>query len=78
MPTVLRIGPYRFLFYSADRGEPPHIHVKRDDFEAKFWLTPVGLASNIGFAPHELRVIEKLVVRNNELLLRSWHDNFAQ
>jgi len=43
MPTVLRIGPYRFHFYSREGTEPPHIHVARDDFEAKFWLQPVGL-----------------------------------
>lgn len=36
MPTVLRIGPYRFFFYSGDGGEPPHIHVERDDAIAKF------------------------------------------
>jgi hypothetical protein len=29
MPTILRIGPYRF-FYSADCDEPAHIHVERD------------------------------------------------
>ena len=27
MPTVLRIGPYRFYFYSLDPNEPPHIHI---------------------------------------------------
>jgi len=27
MPTILRIGPYRFYFYSNEKGEPPHIHV---------------------------------------------------
>jgi hypothetical protein len=26
-PTVLREGPYRFFFFSSDRGEPRHIHV---------------------------------------------------
>lgn len=24
MPTVLRIGPYAFVFFSSDRGEPAH------------------------------------------------------
>lgn len=38
MPTVMRIGPYRLFFYSADGGEPPHIHVERDDRIAKLWL----------------------------------------
>ncbi|MBW6456390.1 MAG: DUF4160 domain-containing protein [Trueperaceae bacterium] len=28
-PTVLRDGPYRFFFFSNERGEPPHIHVQR-------------------------------------------------
>jgi hypothetical protein len=43
MPTVLRSGPYRFFFYTGDGGEPPHVHVERDDCEAKFWLDPVRL-----------------------------------
>jgi hypothetical protein len=36
MPTVLRIGPYRFYFYSHDGAEPRHIHVERDGQSAKF------------------------------------------
>jgi hypothetical protein len=36
MPTVLRLGPYRFFFYAGDGVEPPHVHVERDDDTAKF------------------------------------------
>jgi hypothetical protein len=36
MPTVLRVGPYQFFFYSTDGKEPPHIHVERDDDVAKY------------------------------------------
>jgi hypothetical protein len=61
MPTVMRIGPYRFHFYSREGNEPPHIHVARDDFEAKFWLDPVSPAANYGFRPAELRDIHRLV-----------------
>jgi len=43
MPTVLRTGPYRFFFVSLDRGEPPHIHVRRESMVAKFWLDPISL-----------------------------------
>ena len=46
MPTVLRVGAYRFFFYSADAGEPPHIHVGRDDNVAKFWLDPLRLVTS--------------------------------
>ena len=38
MPTVVRLGPYRLFFYSADRDEPPHIHVEREGSGAKFWI----------------------------------------
>lgn len=62
MPTVLRIGPYRFCFYSHDLiDEPPHVHVDRNDLSAKFWLNPIALASNLGFNARELRAIEKVV-----------------
>ena len=33
MPTILRIGPYRFHFYSREDNEPAHIHIERDDLE---------------------------------------------
>jgi hypothetical protein len=49
MPTVLRSGPYRVFFYSADREEPPHVHVARDDCYAKFWLDPARLDQSTGF-----------------------------
>jgi hypothetical protein len=42
-------GPYRLYFYSHEGNEPPHIHVDRDDWSAKFWLEPVALAVNLGF-----------------------------
>ncbi len=43
MPTVKIIGPYRFHFYSSDHGEPAHVHVQRDEANAKFWLDSVRL-----------------------------------
>lgn len=58
MPTVLRVGRFRFHFFSNERQEPPHIHVKAADDEAKFWLDPIGLASYRGFNSAELTQIE--------------------
>lgn len=76
MPTVLRIGPYRFFFYSNEDGEPPHIHVKASGREAKFWLEPIGLAYNYGYRSDELNRIEKLVIENHTLLLEAWNEYF--
>jgi hypothetical protein len=76
MPTVMRVGPYRFHFYSREGNEPPHIHVAREDMEAKFWLRPVGLAANYGFVKGELSKIQKLVEEHCQKLMESyieWH-----
>jgi hypothetical protein len=78
MPTVLRSGPYRFFFYAGDGSEPPHVHVERDNAEAKFWLSPVRLERSQGFSAKELRTIESLTKENQETLLESWNDFFTE
>ena len=77
MPTALRVGPYRFFFYSADADEPPHVHVERDDRAAKFWIDPVRLVVSGGFGRAELREIQRLVVRNEHALMEAWRGFFA-
>lgn len=72
MPTVLRVGPYRFHFYSREGGEPPHIHVAREEMEAKFWLRPVALAVNYGYSAAELRDIRRLVEEHCQKLLDAY------
>jgi hypothetical protein len=74
MPTVLRIGPFRFHFYSDESNEPPHIHVRSPAGECKFWLEPVRLARNRGIAVHDLRVIERLVFEHLLLLVQRFHE----
>ncbi len=69
-------GPYRFFFYSADGGEPPHIHIERDNQIAKFWLSPIRLAQSGGFRRSDLRAIERLVVEHQEELIESWNEFF--
>jgi hypothetical protein len=76
MPTVLRIGPYRFFFYAGDRDEPLHIHVERDNSLAKFWLDPVSLQTNGRFSRTETSRIQNLVEDNRETLVRSWNEFF--
>jgi hypothetical protein len=79
MPTVLQEGPYRFFFYSRESNEPPHVHVKRDRNEAKFWLDPtVELAGNWGFARHELNELGRTVEAHRQAFLEQWHEHFGQ
>ena len=77
MPTVLRIGPYRFYFYSHEPNEPPHIHVERDEFSAKFWIKNVSLASNLGFRPSELTKLHELVMKHQKQFLEEWYGYFG-
>ncbi len=77
MPTALRVGPYRFFFYAGDREEPPHMHVERDDNVVKFWLEPIRLQSNRGFARAELGRIQKLLEEHQQELIKAWHDYFG-
>lgn len=77
MPTVLRIGAYRYYFYSNEKGEPPHIHVQRERFLAKFWLNPVALAGSKGFASHELRSIQQHVEENRKIFLEAWNEHIG-
>jgi hypothetical protein len=74
MPTVLRIGPYRFHFYSNEGSEPPHIHVRGPNGECKFWLAPVLLADGGAIRAQELRSIERLVHEHQAQLIEAWND----
>jgi hypothetical protein len=77
MPTVLRIGRFRFFFFSNEGREPPHVHVKAGGDEAKFWLDPVGLAANYGFNGRELNEIERLVRQHQVQLVEAWNEHWA-
>jgi hypothetical protein len=78
MPTVFRAGRFRFFFYSNEGEEPPHIHVKAGDDEAKFWLFPVDLAVNYGFNQRELNDIHRLVEEHQDGFLEAWNEYFAE
>jgi hypothetical protein len=72
MPTVLRIGSFRFHFYSDERNEPPHIHVATPDAECKFWLSPILLARNKGVPQHVVREMERLVFEHQAELMNAY------
>ena len=76
MPTLLREGPFRFFFYLGDRGEPPHVHVRRDNNIAKFWLNPVTLERSGGLSRSELRRVERIIERNQSSFLGEWDVRF--
>lgn len=75
---MLRVGRLRFFFFSNEGQEPPHIHVKAAENEAKFWLGPVGLAFNYGFRAGELKEISEIVSQHQAQLREAWNEYFSE
>ena len=77
MPTVLRIGAFRFYFYSHEPNEPPHVHIDRGEATIKVWLDPVEVAKSRGFRAHEINAIIAMVEEHRTALLEAWHEYFG-
>ncbi|HEX5479970.1 MAG TPA: DUF4160 domain-containing protein [Dehalococcoidia bacterium] len=76
MPTVLRVGPYRFFFFAGDRDEPAHVHVESGSNMAKLWLQPVRLDRSGGFSRRDLGAIQRIVEDHEGELLEAWRGYF--
>lgn len=76
MPFVLIEG-YRFGFFSLDRGEPPHVHIFRDNAEAKIWLQRLEVEWNHGYNQRELNRVLELTRQNQAKLPEMWHEHFS-
>ena len=77
MPTVLRVGRYRFFFYAEEGFEPPHLHIESAEKRAKYWLKPLEKTWNDGFRSDELKEIERIIGIHIDLLLEEWDEFFA-
>lgn len=77
MPTILRVGGFRFYFYSHEPNEPAPVHIDKGNATAKIWLHDVGIARSVGFASHELRILQRLVTEHRTLLQEAWDAYFT-
>ena len=75
MPTIKRVGPHRFYFFSLENNEPPHIHVESADNGAKFWLSPVTLVWAVGYNSRQIRQLRELVEENAAFFLEKWYEH---
>ena len=78
MPTLLREHGFRFFFYMADRYEPPHVHVQRDDNAAKILLDPLEFAFADGFRRHECKKLLRITEQHLTEFLAAWHQKFGE
>lgn len=80
MPVVFRQDGFRFFFYAneGEPREPVHIHTRKDDMEAKFWLTPtVRIAYNDGFDARTQRDLIVMIEANVNRIMRKWDEFFG-
>ncbi len=78
MPTLLLVEGLRFYFFSDERQESPHVHVRRGDSVAKLWLRPVDFALSRGFSRAELRRIRELTFEHQVFFVERWNEYFGR
>ncbi|BDA77629.1 hypothetical protein LPTSP3_g05590 [Leptospira kobayashii] len=80
MPKVFETNGYKFFFFSNEGNprEPIHIHVRKGEKLAKFWIKPiVALEDNYGFNSKELNWIENEIESKLVLIQGKWNDFFG-
>ncbi|MFQ5474058.1 MAG: DUF4160 domain-containing protein [Dehalococcoidia bacterium] len=70
----MRVGP-GVAQVAREWGEPPHIHVQRERFLAKYWLQPISLVSSKRFRSHELRAIQRIVDEHHVQFMDAWNEH---
>jgi hypothetical protein len=78
MPKVLLVNGFSFFFYSNEGNEPVHIHIRKGDAEAKFWIAPIiELEYSEGFSTSELRFIREQLESSNKFIIEKWDEHFS-
>jgi hypothetical protein len=76
-PTVFREAGFRFYFFSREESRL-HVHVSSADGEAKFWLEPrIELAQNSGLDDRQVRAVQALVERSEDVIRDAWRRHFG-
>lgn len=78
MPTLHRERGYRFLIHASDRGEPPHVHARSGQREAKIWLRPVSAAKARHYTRREIGEIVAITKRRQNEFLAAWYRFFRE
>lgn len=73
MPTILDLFGLLFLIHTREH-QPPHVHVRNQDGEAKFKVTKeeVILIENKRMKPKDLKLAESILEANKEYVVEQW------
>ena len=65
------------MFYSNDH-EPVHIHIIKDNCEAKYNVAPLCQVYNHGFKKQQIAIIESIIEENAEIIIDRWNQHFQK
>ena len=80
MPSVFEWSGYKFFFFSNEGipREPCHIHVRKGEKAAKFWVTPyISLKKSYQISAKDLLMLQKVIVDRCDLIRRRWDEHFS-
>lgn len=81
MPVIFTHKGFKFFFFSNEGvpREPLHVHVRKGEKLAKFWLKPeVALAESYSMTGKELRELGEIILNNLERIEKAWNEHFTK
>lgn len=76
MPTVLMIFGWRFFFYANERNEPAHVHCRKGNAEAKYWLDVEAFAAieehSYNKSPADKRTVRRVIFEHFDYIVSEW------
>lgn len=75
MPKIFEFFGFSFMFFSNDH-EPIHVHIVKDNCEAKYNINPIQQVYNKGFKTREIRLIETIIEDNADVITERWDEFF--
>ena len=76
MPTILSISGWRFFFYANERNEPIHVHCRKGEAEAKYWLDvedfEVVEAHAYNMSRTDKRMVRRVIFQHFDYVVQEW------
>jgi hypothetical protein len=78
MPTILVILGWRLYFYANESNEPIHVHCRKGDAEAKYWLD-VDMFEAIeahvyNMSPADKRTVRRIIFEHFDYIVSQWNE----
>ncbi|MCX7015942.1 MAG: DUF4160 domain-containing protein [Candidatus Sumerlaeota bacterium] len=81
MPAILVMRGWRFFFYANEKNEPIHIHCRKGDADAKYWLDVEGLdaveAHAYNMTVADRRTVRRIIFDHFDYIVGEW-DRFQE